>query len=101
VAIVYTGPSSYLLVGDGDLIGSIRVLIFMNQNPFQTIPAVTRYFVLPKVDCVLLEARIAAHELADALRQQFKDRLFLITPITEADGLLPQVAWDFINKARA
>ncbi len=62
----------FVLIGDGEFVGSIRLLAMFNQNPFPKIPEITSYLVLPKIDCVLLQANCTPQQLASDLRQQFK-----------------------------
>jgi hypothetical protein len=71
-----------------------------NWNPFEKVPEIQNYLLLPNIDCVFLESSSSSQILAEKLRQVFPNLVFIIVPITEADGLLPQAAWNFVNSTR-
>jgi hypothetical protein len=99
--LVYT-PRIYLLCAESQIIAMLRLTsLFKWPNPFEKVPGISKYFVVPNMDCVLLEASGPIQDLAAALREQFSNKVFVLAAINEADGLLPQAAWAFINAVRS
>jgi hypothetical protein len=83
------------------MISKIRMSSWLfRSNPFQNVPLIEDYLVLPNVDCVFLRSSTSTSILAAQLRDLFPNLPFVLTPIDEADGLLPEAAWNFIKLSR-
>ena len=92
---------TFLLVPDENLANRIRLKRMLGGNDFDKIPEIKDCVVLPAIDCILIESELPTSLLAEQLRQLFKGALFILTPVAELDGVLPQEAWNFINARRA
>ena len=89
----------YLFVPESSIVSKIRMSALFKWSVFEKVPLIENYLVLPNLDCVFLQANGPTDALAAQLRDQFPKAPFMLTRISEADGLLPQTAWDFINAA--
>jgi hypothetical protein len=89
----------YLFVPETSIVSKIRMNTLFKWGAFDKVPLISNYLVLPNLECIFLEADGPTQTLAAQLREQFPKAPFMLTPISEADGLLPQTAWDFINAA--
>jgi hypothetical protein len=89
----------YLFVPEASIVNKIRMSALFKWSVFDKVPLISNYLVLPNLDCIFLEADGPTQSLAAQLRDQFPKAPFMLTPIAEPDGLLPQTAWDFINTA--
>jgi hypothetical protein len=90
----------YLLVAAENLTDRIRLKGMLHWNPFETIPEILNYLLLPNMDCVFIVSESPTDVLAEKLRKTFPNVVFIITPIHEVDGLLPEAAWAVINGTR-
>lgn len=86
----------YLLAIEENLTDRIRLKEMVNWSPFTAIPEIRRYVLLPNIGCMFIASESPIDVLAERLRQTFPDVFFIITPIREADGLLPDEAWKAI-----
>ena len=84
----------YLLVADETLTDRIRLKGMLHWNPFEAVPEIRSYFLLPNIDCIFIASESRIDVLAEKLRQTFRNLVFIITPIHEVDGLLPEAAWE-------
>jgi len=92
--------SGYLLVVDENLTNRLRLTGMFARDVFEKVPEIENHIVLSTIDCILLESRLPMQELANKLRQIFPATPFVIAPLAEIDGVLPEDAWSFINAAR-
>jgi hypothetical protein len=84
----------YLLVVEENLTDRIRLKGMLRWNPFKAIPEIRRFLPLPKIGCIFLESDSPTAVLAEKLRQSFPNVRFVLIPMHEVDGFLPDAAWE-------
>jgi hypothetical protein len=87
----------YLFVAHDNLTDRIRVKGLLRWNPFKKIPEIRSYLFLPNINGMFLVSDAPTGVLADKLRQAFPKVVFMISPVHELDGFLPEKAWAAIR----
>jgi len=92
----------YLLHGEKDMMSSVALSALLHlPNSIENIPIIRNFLSVPNLpEAMFLISSSTATELAAEFRTRFPGKLFVITSADEIDGLLPKVAWDFLNAQR-